>query len=373
VRGNYDRLTVRPLRLFAVVAPAVLLAGVLSGCGSVSPNAATINGSAVTRSALNGELSDISASPRYIAALQSQGGQVAGSGPGTYTQGFVASILNARLIYLLIHDDLVRRKALPDGADISAAAQAAPQQQQYNDQSGSFFSQFPASYRNTLTKRLADVQKLEGLVGTDSADQQYYDTHTAEFATEVCVRHILLAAKDLDGSVDFAVSKTEADQEKAKLDGGADFATLAKADSQDNAAGGSAANGGALQGSAPDKCLSAQDVSNLVTPFQQAVVELPLNQVSDPVQTQFGYHLIEVTSRVVAPLDQAKADVTGQVFNGYLQKELAASSMKVDPQYGSVQKPNADNGNVPTIIPPTGPVFAGSTTTTVAPAATASQ
>jgi hypothetical protein len=362
---------VRPFRLFAVVAPVVLLAGVLSGCGSVSPNAATINGSAVTRSALNGELSDISASPRYIAALQSQGGQVAGSGPGTYTQGFVASILNARLVYLLIHDDLARRRALPDAADLSAAAQVATQR--FTDQSGSFFSQFPASYRNTLTERLADVAKLEGLIGTDAADQQYYDTHTSEFATEVCVRHILLAAKDLDGSVDFAVSKTEADQEKAKLDGGADFATLAKADSQDNAPGGSAANGGALEGSAPDKCLSAQDVSNLVTPFQQAVAELPLNQVSDPVQTQFGYHLIEVTSRVVAPLDQAKADVAGQVFNVYLQKELTAASMKVDPQYGSVQKPNADNGDVPTIIPPTGPVFAGSTTTTVAPDATGSQ
>jgi parvulin-like peptidyl-prolyl isomerase len=336
----------------------------------VSPNAASINGSAFTRTALDQELSDISASPRFLAALQSSG-QVEGSGPGTYTQGFVSSILNQRLVFVLIHDDLVRRKALPDAADLSAAAQAAPQQ--YTDQSGSFFSQFPASYRATLTERLAEAQKLEGLVGTNAADQQYYDTHTAEFATEVCVRHILLAAKDLDGSIDFPASKAEADQEKAKLDDGADFATLAEADSQDNAPGASAANGGALEGSAPDKCLSAQDLSSLVTPFQQAVDELPVDQVSDPVQTQFGYHLIEVTSRTVAPFDQAQATATGDVFRAYLQKELTASSLKVDPQYGSVQKPNADNGNVPTIIPPTGPVFAGSTTTTVAPDATASQ
>jgi parvulin-like peptidyl-prolyl isomerase len=284
----------------------------------------------------------------------------------------VASILNQRLRFVLVHDDLVRRHALPTAADMSAAAQAVSQQ--FTDQTGSFFTQFPASYRTTLTQRIAEVQKLESLLGTDAADQQYYNTHTDEFATEVCVRHILLAVKDLDGSINFPASKVEADQEKAKLDDGADFATLAKADSQDNAAGGSASNGGALMGSASDGCLSAQDVSQLVAPFAQAVAELPVNQVSDPVETQFGYHLIEVTSRMVAPYDQAQSNVSSQVFLAYLQKVLAASTIKVDPQYGSVQKANDDNGNVPTIIPPSGPVFAGSTTTTVPPdAATASQ
>ena len=143
----------------------------------------------------------------------------------------MASILNQRLRFVLVHDELARRHALPTAADLSAAAETVPQQ--FTDQTGSFFSQFPASYRATLTERQADVQELEG-TGTDAADQQYYDSHTAEFATEVCVRHILLAAKNLDGSINFAVSKTEAVQEKAKLDAGADFAALAKSDSQDN-------------------------------------------------------------------------------------------------------------------------------------------
>jgi parvulin-like peptidyl-prolyl isomerase len=351
---------VRPHRLVAAIAPLVLLAGVLSGCGSVSPDAASINQASVSRHDLNQELSDISASPRYVAVLESQGGQVAGSGPGTYTQAFVASTLNQRLRFALVHQELVRRNALPTAADLSASAQSVSQQ--FTDQQGSFFDQFPASYRTTLAARQADVQDLEKLLGTDEADQQYYDAHTSDFATEVCVRHILLAVKASDGSVDFAASKTKADEDKAKLNAGADFATLAKADSQDNAAGGSAADGGVLKGSASDGCLSAQDVSQLVAPFAQALDVLPVNQVSDPVQTQFGYHLIEVTARQVATLDQAKSSVSSQVFLDFLRKALAAATIKVDPQFGSVEKPNANNGQVPTIVPPAGPAFPTSTT-----------
>ena len=39
--------------------------------------------------------------------------------------------------------------------------------------------------------------------------------------------------------------------------------------------------------------------------LEQAMLALPVNQVSSPVQTQFGFHLIEVTSRTVEPFDQA--------------------------------------------------------------------
>ncbi len=99
-------------------------------------------------------------------------------------------------------------------------------------------------------------------------------------------------------------------------------------------------------------------MTQLVSPFAQAVSELPVNQVSDPVQTQFGYHLIEVMSRQVAPYDDSlKPSVSSQVFLDWLRKALQAATIKVDPQYGTVEKGNADNGEVPTIVPPTGPAF----------------
>src|SRR5450631_192583 len=77
-RGNYDLPHVRPHRLVAAIAPLALLAGALSGCGAISPNAASINQTTVKRVDLNREMSDITHSARYVALLQSQGGQVAG-------------------------------------------------------------------------------------------------------------------------------------------------------------------------------------------------------------------------------------------------------------------------------------------------------
>jgi parvulin-like peptidyl-prolyl isomerase len=369
--GQYHPPTVRPHRPVVAIAVFVLLAGVLSACGAVSPNAATINDIAISRHDLNDELNAIAASPRYVKVLESGGGQVSGPGPGTFTQAFVANTLNQRLRYALVHDDLVRRNALPSAQDLSAVAQQLPQQ--FSDQAGSFFSELPASYQATLVQRQADVQALATLLGTDAVDQQYYNAHMAEFATEVCVRHILYAAKAPDGSIDFAASKAQADQGKAKLDAGADFAALATAESQDNAPGASASKGGALAGSATDGCLTGQDLSQLIAPFAQAVAELPVNQVSDPVQTQYGYHLIEVTGRQVAPYDASlKPSVSSQVFNEYLRNSLQSATITVDPQFGSVEKPNAENGNVPTIVPPKGPAFP-TTTTVAAPAAAGSQ
>ena len=63
---------------------------------------------------------------------------------------------------------------------------------------------------------------------------------------------------------------------------------MAKADSQDNASGGSAPKGGALAGSATDGCLTGQDLSQLIAPFAEAVAELAVHQVSVPVLTQYG-------------------------------------------------------------------------------------
>jgi parvulin-like peptidyl-prolyl isomerase len=357
--------TVRALRLVSAFAPLALVGVALSGCGAISPSAASVNQTVISRASLDRELNDIHQNPRYVQVLQSQGGQLSGNGPGTFTQAFVASTLNQQLRYALVHDELVRRHAVPDAQAVSAAEQQVPQE--FSDQQGSFFNQFPASYRTTLAQRQADVMALEKALGTDQADQQYYDAHQGEFATEVCVRHILLAQKDAAGSVDFAASKTQAAKVKAELDAGGDFATLARSVSQDNQPGGSASDGGKLTGSAADGCLTANDLNQLVSPFVQAVSELPVNQVSAPVQTQFGYHLIEVTSRQVPPYGPDLQSTAAQgVFIDFLRGALQKATIKVNPQFGTVDRGNPANGDVPTVVPPSGPALPASPSTTAA-------
>ncbi len=71
---------------------------------------------------------------------------------------------------------------------------------------------------------------------------------------------------------------------------GADFATLARKYSKDT---GSGQNGGEL-GWAP--------ASNYVTEFADAVSKLEIGAISEPVKTQFGYHIIQVIAREELPL-----------------------------------------------------------------------
>ena len=71
---------------------------------------------------------------------------------------------------------------------------------------------------------------------------------------------------------------------KSEIEGGADFADLARKHSSCP----SGRQGGELGSFRPGM---------MVPEFDQVVFSAPLNTVQGPVQTQFGYHLIEVTAR----------------------------------------------------------------------------
>lgn len=71
---------------------------------------------------------------------------------------------------------------------------------------------------------------------------------------------------------------------KKQIEAGADFAAMAKAHSSCP----SGAEGGDLGSFGPGM---------MVPEFDKVVFSAPLNEVQGPVKTQFGYHLLEVTSR----------------------------------------------------------------------------
>lgn len=100
--------------------------------------------------------------------------------------------------------------------------------------------------------------------------------------TKTKVRHILIKTNEL-------IDDTEAQKRllalKERIMDGDDFATLARSHSDDK---GSALNGGSLDWVGPGA---------LVPPFEEAMNKLPINQISNPVQTQFGWHLIQVLAR----------------------------------------------------------------------------
>lgn len=108
---------------------------------------------------------------------------------------------------------------------------------------------------------------------TDEEISTYYEENKASFATPEQVRasHILVETKE------------EADAIKKELDGGADFATLATEKSTDTA---SAANGGDL---------GFFGEADMLEPFSKAAFSMQVDEISDPVQSDYGYHIIMKT------------------------------------------------------------------------------
>ncbi len=100
--------------------------------------------------------------------------------------------------------------------------------------------------------------------------------------TQTSARHILVKLNEL---INDQEAKDRLLKVKDRIANGEDFATLARAHSDDKA---SAIKGGDLGWVSP---------GFLVPPFEEVMNKLSINEVSDPVQTQFGWHMIQVLDR----------------------------------------------------------------------------
>ena len=124
---------------------------------------------------------------------------------------------------------------------------------------------------------------------TDDAMHKVYDEAVKKMTNEeeVHARHILVGTED------------EAKAIQAQLKGGADFAAIAKEKSKDPGA----ANGGDLGYFTKDQ---------MVPEFAEAAFKLDKGQISDPVHTQFGWHIIKVEDKRIKPtptFDQVKSQI----------------------------------------------------------------
>ncbi|MEZ4551945.1 MAG: SurA N-terminal domain-containing protein, partial [Desulfobacterales bacterium] len=142
--------------------------------------------------------------------------------------------------------------------------------------------------------------KSAAVVSSDEI-QQYYDEHLEEFKQPetVSARHILFKVpQDADAETnETARQKAAAVMEKARA--GEDFAELAKTYSE----GPSKDNGGQL---------GEFKREDMVKPFSDAAFAMAAGDISEPVKTQFGWHIIKVESHNPAST-LALEDATGQI------------------------------------------------------------
>lgn len=170
----------------------------------------------------------------------------------------------------------------------------------------------------------ADIEYVElntQLIKTPSPSEQqlneYYREHVRRFTKPEMIktRHILI-------SVDLNASDNEKKQALDKAENilrevnaqPDKFAEIAKQQSQDP---GSAPRGGEL---------GYSERGMMVKPFEEAAFALKVNQISNLVKSDFGYHIIQLLDRqpeTVQPFDSVKSELTNELHAELSQKELA--------------------------------------------------
>lgn len=182
----------------------------------------------------------------------------------------------------------------------------------------------------TTVRRIVRVGLIQELVADElssTASEPTDDDVAAALAeqrvglTEVCARHVLVATPE------------EAEEATSRIEGGEEFADVAADMSTDPSA---AENGGDLG------CAPAQ---SYVPEFRDASVAAEIDEVTEPVESQFGFHVIVVYDRTEPATEELPAeeevretlaDEAGLVaLEEWLVAKVTAAEVTVDEEYGT--------------------------------------
>jgi parvulin-like peptidyl-prolyl cis-trans isomerase-like protein len=297
-----------------LIVPVLVVALTAGACGTATPPAARVGGVRITEAQVTAEaaglgfLSDLSQAP-------CGGGAVAGESADAECNRLALS----RLIQseLLSAQPVVAARA----ADVQAAI-------------GNLDAQLGADQVNTNLKAhgldRTDLEKLvrgfleegpqrraiaESELGTDGL-QALYDQHISEFTT-IEAEHILVATEAEADDAYRQVTAPGADEQT--------FKAVAKRVSTDS----SKADGGLLP---------PTPASQLAPTFAEAAVGLEAGEISRPVQTQFGWHVIRLVSKDVKPLADVKNQLIDTdavpIVNTWLRAEARRRGVEVNPRFG---------------------------------------
>ena len=168
----------------------------------------------------------------------------------------------------------------------------------------------------------AVYQDLVAAKPDDAMLRAFYEEHKNE-SMEAKGRHILIrftgsrvpvreGQKDLSDAEALAKAK----EIRVKLVAGGNFEEIAKAESDDT---GSGANGGDLGSFGPGQ---------MVEEFDKAAFAIPVGQISDPVRTDFGYHLIKIDQRGAKSFEDMRPEIEQKMRPEMGQKAIDALKAK---------------------------------------------
>jgi len=212
----------------------------------------------------------------------------------------------------------------------------------------------------TYMERVLTVYQDMLLKVTDDEVVKEFEATKGDF-TVATLRHVLIGLTDADNKERTSEEALKIAKEvKAKLDGGADFAAIAKEYSDDT---GSKEAGGEYK----DKT-----VGTYVEEFKKAAQTLPLNTISDPVETSYGYHIIKVESRTDKTFDQLtdeqkegiKSSIVSKNLETFMEKDLEAiiENINLPKSSAAADETGTNSGTEATTAPSASPSASPSAT-----------
>ena len=339
-------------KMFVVLSFVVLVPLLLSGCQPAAPaskvesggrKVVTFDGGAVTEGEVAEEIA------RLNTAQAAQTGQsVPEIEPGS--PQFEAA--KTRVMPQLLTFALARAYAEENGIEVSggevqeeieaakdelasraeAAGQGDDPEQLFQDtleRLGLTEEEFEEEVRTSILVEKVQNEAVGGSGPSDEEVQDFYDENQSTLFTvpeQRCIRHVLFTSDQ----------EEEAEEVQQQLEDGGDFAELAEEYSQDP---GSAENGGDL---------GCQPEGGFVPEFDEAAFSAEVGEILGPVETEFGFHLIEVTEiqpEEETPLEEARPDIEEELtrrqqateFDEFIQEELERRNVEYLPGYDPSQ------------------------------------
>lgn len=318
-----------PVLIAALLGAAILL----SACGASGGNAAKVDSTAITRSALEDDLRALADNAALVKEAKTQGLNLKPT-KGGFDNQLASRWLNSLVAQVIVDQEFAKRhlKLTPRITRQAKTEIAA------NFGTPKTFEGFSKSFQSRVIGRQARRDALIASLGaakgaTDAELRRFYDQNKAALCpTGKLVSHILVKTPEAAAAVE------------QRLAQGADFAQLAPELSTDT---GSAPQGGTLT------CVGSQEWQQFDETFRTGAEAVAIGQVSAPVHTQFGYHVIKVTDYTFenarATIAQALAQQQQDPLTALVERRLRKAKLWVDPRYGKISRTKQGV----TITPPT--------------------
>ncbi len=160
--------------------------------------------------------------------------------------------------------------------------------------------------KDEIRRTLALSKYLDERVSDDEKNSYFEANKNAFNGEKAKASHILISTTGLKTDAELEEAKQKIEEVKKEIDNGADFAEMAKKYSTCP----SAENGGDIG--------FFQRKGSLVEEFAEVAFSMEIGEISEPVKTQFGYHIIKVTDKEEGE-DVSYEDVADMVDFVYMQ------------------------------------------------------